>query len=204
LSGAIAEMEEGRYEAAASFLKWGVNDGDLRCNYALGLLTLEGRGTERDAEVASYLLREAAVAGLPEAQTILGLLYASGEGVEKDAEMAAEWYRKAAKGGDAIGQAAFGAALFLGVGVPTDKVRGYKWTILATDQEPEGAYSNLEAMEARLTPGERIRAYSMADGFKSRSMPEEGRAEMDRTARIFQEEIKSRLRSCAHKTNCWN
>jgi len=196
-------MEGGRHDGAAAYLRRGASDGDLRCIYALGMLTLEGKGTERDATRASDLLRKAASAGLPEAQTVLGLLYASGEGVEKDVAMAAEWYRKAAKGGDPLGQAAFGAVLFLGVGVPMDRVRGYKWTILSTDQEPEGAYSNPEAMEARLTPGERIRAYSMADGFKPRSMPEEGQLEMERTARIFQEEIKSRLRSCAHKTECW-
>jgi TPR repeat protein len=203
LSLAVAEMEGGRYDGAAAYLRRGASDGDLRCTYALGMLTLEGKGTQRDATLASDLLREAAMAGLPEAQTVLGLLYASGEGVEKDAVMAAEWYRKAARGGDPLGQAAYGAVLFLGVGVQMDRVRGYKWTILSTDREPEGAYSNPEAMEARLTPEERIRAYSMADGFTPRSMPEEGHREMERKARIFREEIKSRLRSCAHKSNCW-
>jgi TPR repeat protein len=199
---AIAEMEGGRYEGAATYLRRGVTDGDLRCNFALGMLTLEGKGTERDATLASNLLRKAARAGLPAAQATLGLLYASGEGVEKDVAMAAEWYRKAAKGGDPMGQAAFGAVLFLGVGTSMDKVRGYMWTILAAEQDHEGAYWNLEAMEARLTQAQRLKAYSMADRFKPRSMPEAGRFEEKSRISLFQRDIKVRLGGCPHKTEC--
>jgi TPR repeat protein len=199
---AISEMEGERYNAAATYLRRGVSQGDLRCSFVLGLLTLEGMGTERDATLASDLLREAARAGLPAAQATLGLLYASGEGVEEDVEMAAQWYRKAAKGGDPMGQAAFGAVLFLGVGTPKDKVRGYKWTILAADQDHEGAYWNLAAMEARLTLSERLKAHAMADRFKPRSMPESGRFERKSEIRQFQRTIKARLDRCPHKTEC--
>jgi TPR repeat protein len=203
LSLALAEMEGGCYEGAATYLRRGVSDGDLRCNYALGMLALEGKGTERDATLASNLLRKAARAGLPAAQSTLGLLYASGEGVEKDDAMAAEWYRKAAKGGDPMGQAALGAVLFLGVGPSMDKVRGYMWTILAADQDHEGAYWNLGAMEARMTLEERLKAHSMADRFKPRSMPEAGRFEAKRTVSLFQRDMKVRLGGCPHKTECW-
>jgi hypothetical protein len=199
---AISEMEGGRYDAAATYLRRGVSDGDLRCNFVLGLLTLEGKGAERDATLASDLLRKAARAGLPSAQATLGLLYASGEGVEKDVEMAAQWYQKAAMGGDPMGQAAFGAVRFLGVGISMDKVRGYKWTILAADQDHEGAYWNLAAMEARMTLEERLKAHSMADRFKPRSMPESGRFAKKREIRQFQRTIKARLDSCPHKTEC--
>jgi TPR repeat protein len=203
VSLAIAEMEGGRYEGAATYLRQGVSDGDLRCNYALGMLTLEGKGTERDATLASSLLRKAARAGLPAAQATLGLLYASGEGVEKDVGMAAEWYRKAARGGDPMGQAARGAVVFLGVGTPKDEVRGYMWTILAADQDHQGAYWNLSAMEARLTLEQRLKAHSMADRFKPRSMPEAGRFEEKSSISRFQRDIKQRLDGCYQKSKCW-
>lgn len=202
LSFAIAEMERDRYERATAYLRLGANDGDLRCSYVLGLLTLEGKGTERDTALAADLLRKAARAGLPSAQATLGLLYASGEGVEKDEEMAAEWYRKAARGGDPMGQAARGAVEFLGVGTPKNEVRGYMWTILAAEQDHDGAYWNLEAMASRLTPAQRLRAYAMADAFTPRSMPEEGRFERKSIVSHFQRAIKARLDGCVQKSKC--
>jgi hypothetical protein len=153
LSLAVAEMEGGRYDGAAAYLRRGASDGDLRCTYALGMLTLEGKGTQRDATLASDLLREAAMAGLPEAQTVLGLLYASGEGVEKDAVMAAEWYRKAARGGDPLGQAAYGAVLFLGVGV----------------QRGDGSQADARRADQGVLDGGRVHAAVDAGGGASRN-----------------------------------
>jgi hypothetical protein len=46
---AILEMKGERYDAAATSLRRGVSDGDLRCSFVLGLLTLEGKGTVRAA-----------------------------------------------------------------------------------------------------------------------------------------------------------
>ena len=203
LSLAVAEMEEGRYQDAATSLRQGVSDGDQRCAFVLGMLTLEGKGTERDPTLASELLGEAADAGLPAAQSTLGLLYASGDGVEKDLVAAAKWYRKAAEFGDPMGQAALGAALFLGVGVPMDQVKGYMWTKLAAAQEYEGARSNLAAMESELTNAQQRKARIMAGTFEPRPMPVAGRSDMDRTIYIFQRDIKDKLRGCAHKSECW-
>jgi hypothetical protein len=200
---AAFEMEGERYEAATSHLRRGDSDGDLRCSYALGMLTLEGRGTERDPALAVDFLRKAAREGLPPAQATLGLLYASGVGVEKDEAMAAHWYREAARGGDAMGQAARGAVVFLGVGTRKDKVKGYMWTVLAAEQEHEGAYWNLAAMEARMTSAERVQAHFLADSFKPRSMPDAGRFHEETVIDIFQRDMKERFRICRGRPKCF-
>ena len=100
---ASKSIEEEDFESAVQFLEKGSSEGDERCDYYLATLILSGQlSDERDPATAVVSLRNAANAGIPQAQSDLGQLYELGEGVERDSTEAAEWYREAAAGGEPI------------------------------------------------------------------------------------------------------
>ena len=165
-SRASKKIEAEKFEQAARLLERCSDDGDPRCDYLLGRLSLVGEGVEPDAAVAAIRFRTAADAGIPAAQSNLGLLSATGHGVEQDAPQAAALYRQAASGGDPLGQAALGAACYLGEGVPQDKVEGYAWTSLAAAQGNEKARAFLVAMEEELTEEQLELARSQIDDLR--------------------------------------
>jgi TPR repeat protein len=172
VSKASKGIESGRPQEALGSLKKGARNGDERCKFILGMWSLAGTGMKPDAKSASRWLREAAVEGLPMAQSRLGLLYASGWGVEEDAKQAADWYRAAAHYGDPLGQAALGAATFLGDGVPEDRVEGFMWTSLAAAQGDEKASAHLPAMEAAMTTDEIEQAKREVEEFRPKKRSE--------------------------------
>jgi hypothetical protein len=167
---ATQRVEAGDADAAVRTMKKGAHEGDIRCQYVLGMWALAGTHLERDAKVAADWLTHAATRGLPIAQSNLGLLYADGLGVERDASRAAEWYRKAASHGEPLGQAALGAAYFTGSGVPRDRVEAYTWTSLAAAQGYPKALDNLAAMERELSEQEIDLARARAEAFIPRKL----------------------------------
>ena len=58
-----------------------------------------GRGVEKDDNLAVQWYRKAAEQGHASGQTDLGFLYETGRGVRIDRNIAAKWYRKAAEQG---------------------------------------------------------------------------------------------------------
>ena len=71
-----------------------------RAAFRLGLLYQDGRGIGQDQKLAVHWYRDAAEAGLPEAQFNLGYLYKRGLGLKADGVQAAVWYRRAASQGE--------------------------------------------------------------------------------------------------------
>jgi TPR repeat protein len=96
-------------------------------------------GVKRDPEKAVSLLKDAAEAGLPRAETMLGLCYAEGEGVEANPAAALGWYRKAAAHGDTTAAELLGTAYAAGSGIDQDLVEAYMWFTLAGNHGDEGA-----------------------------------------------------------------
>ena len=74
-----------------------------RAAFRLGLLYQDGRGIGRDHKLAVHWYRDAAEAGLPEAQFNLGYLYERGLGLRADGVQAAQ----AAKQSLEAGQSSF-------------------------------------------------------------------------------------------------
>ncbi len=173
---ASKKLDAGDFEQAARLLVECSREGDIRCDYLLGRLTLAGKGVERDAVSAAARLETAANAGLPAAQSNLGLLYASGQGVEQNLALAAELHREAAESGDTIGQAALGAAYFLGEGVPKDLVQGYVWTGLAAARDNEKARAFLPVMEKEMTGNQLDEARTQIDQFRPQKKRRRSRA----------------------------
>ena len=71
----------------------------LEAIYYLGLCYLNGRGVEKDAEVAVSYFAQAAECWVREAQYELGNCYQHGFGIAQDKQLAREWYGKAAEQG---------------------------------------------------------------------------------------------------------
>ena len=68
-----------------------------RAAFRLGLLYQDGRGIGQNHKLAVHWYRDAAEAGLPEAQMLIwGYLYERGLGLKADGVQAAVWYRRAA------------------------------------------------------------------------------------------------------------
>jgi|GEM_PF-1265524 len=120
IAGAQA-MARGDYVQAVKQLSTAAKAGDAQAQLDLGLLILEGKGTNRDPAQAAKWLRQAADKGLAEAQYQLGLLLDDGRGVEKNKAEAAEWFRKAAQSGDIDASSALAEMYLTGDGVPKDE-----------------------------------------------------------------------------------
>ena len=144
LERATDRIKNGDDAAAVEAVKRGARLGDVRCKFILGMWSLSGAKAEQNPNEGLRLLRDAARAGLPIAQSSLGLLYASGLVVELDEEKAARLYRKAAEYGDPLGQTALALASFRGVGVQQDRIDAYQWMSLAAAQGQEDARAYLD------------------------------------------------------------
>ncbi len=125
---ASKSIEAEEFDSAVRYLEKGASEGDERCDYFLATLMLSGElGGERDPETGSRWLRNAANAGLPDAQSDLGELYERGDGVERNPARAAEWYRKAADAGLPVAQAHLGLLYAAGLGLEEDPVLAAQW-----------------------------------------------------------------------------
>lgn len=116
---------------------------DARCQYILGMLHEDGRGTPVNFKAAAVWYRKAAEQGYPPAQYFLGLSYANGRGVPKDEGQAVAWYRKAAEQGYAKAQFDLGVSYDKGQGVPKNEVEALGWYTKAADQGHAGALYSL-------------------------------------------------------------
>lgn len=99
-------------------------------------------------------LQAAAKQGDLSAQYEVGARYAVGEGVTQNSVTAAHWFTMAAKKGYAPAQGMLGACYWSGRGVPKDLKQAYFWSVLARDGNDEISKDRVDALVARLTPGE--------------------------------------------------
>ncbi|MDY6991287.1 MAG: tetratricopeptide repeat protein, partial [Pseudomonadota bacterium] len=78
--------------------------GDSTAQANLGVLYLEGRGVQANAQKAAQWFHQAAQQGHTLAQYNLGVLYRQGRGVTQDDQQALKWFRKAAGQGYHLAQ----------------------------------------------------------------------------------------------------
>eukprot|EP00985_Skeletonema_marinoi_P029504 scaffold28035_cov211-Skeletonema_marinoi.AAC.7 len=88
--------DEGDYGSACEYLTKAAGLGDAVAHYYLAVMYWEGKGVEKDEQMAVYHVEEAAIAGDPEARIILGAI----EWNEGSKERAMKHYIIAAKLGD--------------------------------------------------------------------------------------------------------
>lgn len=91
----VAEEDPARIKQGAMLLEAAAKQNNAEALYALGVMSVSGRGVPRsDAAAFDYMWR-AAEAGLPDAQYELALMYIDGKGTIKNPEAATSWARKA-------------------------------------------------------------------------------------------------------------
>ncbi len=148
-----ASVERGDYKTAfAQFTKL-AKEGDVRGEYTLGVMYINGKGVPKDGSKAEEWFRKAADRGFPEAQFNLGYMYDFGMGVPRDSSRALGWYRQAAEQGFAV--ARFNLALLYDDdregGLPKNLARAYMWATLAVAQD-DVYRESLMKLEKLITP----------------------------------------------------
>ena len=91
-SGAIFQVINWYQKAA--------ENGDIKAQYNIATLYINGEGIERNLEKALYWYQKAAENGDIDAQNNLATLYEDGNGIKKNLEKAFYWYQKAAENGN--------------------------------------------------------------------------------------------------------
>jgi len=86
----------------------------------LAMLTVEGKGIQRDYATARLLFEGAAAAGLSESLNQVGRLFELGLGAPRDYAQARFYYRKAIEAGNDSAYSRLGAMYVNGLGVPKD------------------------------------------------------------------------------------
>ncbi len=136
------------------------DEGDIRCQFYVGLMYYFGRGVTQDYAEASKWYRKAADQGHATAQHFLGIMYESGKGVTQDYTEAGKWYRKSADQGNDMDQCILGEMYENGKGVIQDHAEAAKWYRKAADQGYSHAQYHLGLMysEGRGVPQDYILA----------------------------------------------
>lgn len=100
--------------------------------YGLGMLMIEGKGIERNANEGAKLIFIAAQAGQIDAQFEIGVTFAEGKnGFERDYKKAVEWYSQAALMGHGSAQFQLASMYQFGQGVDNNPAEAYIWYSLA-------------------------------------------------------------------------
>lgn len=151
--GAISENNGATYE---SHLKnYEVNYRTAVMEHNLGLMYLNGHGTDKDLTKAFVWFDKAAKRGLPESKHNLGLMYANGYGVKKDTAKAYMWFHKAALLGNVKSMATLASFHIDELIGKKNLVLAHVWFDLAGKHGLEGAHKYRDNI-ALLLPQEHI------------------------------------------------
>ena len=117
--------------------------GDASAQLDLGLCYQEGKGVEKNYEIAVEYFKKAAAQGFVFAYCFLGLCYEIGRGVKQSDEIAFEYYKKAADRGNASAQKKLGDFYQTGRGVKQSDEIAFEYYKNAADQGNVSAQKNL-------------------------------------------------------------
>jgi hypothetical protein len=135
--------------------------GDVRAQYALGIIYDTGSGVPTDYTEGFKWFRLSAEGGYAPAQQKMGLMYLYGWQVGRDVAEAAHWYELAARQGHVGAQIQIAAMYARGRGVPKDLVVAYAWMNAAAGTGDTRALDRLPRLAARLTAAEIARAEAL-------------------------------------------
>lgn len=124
---------------------------DADAEYALGMMTHEGRGLARNAGQAFRLMERAAGRGHPEACNMLGYFFEHGLGTGADTDRALAWYRRGAEAGSARAQTNLGWFYEQGIALAKDPAQAANWYRKAAEQGLPAAQFNLARLVAEGT-----------------------------------------------------
>jgi TPR repeat protein len=156
----------GDYAKAVTLLGAGVERGDARAEFFLGVLYESGSGVPRSPSEAAKLYRMSADQGLATAQNNLGSLYADGEGVKQDLAEAMRLWLLAADQGLPVAQTNLAAFYAAGTAGPKDLVQAYKWSALAVAGGYQEASDILQAVTQAISPEELASAQRLVKAWR--------------------------------------
>ena len=142
----LEASQKGDFKTA--FKEWTplAEQGDVKAQYNLGLLYLNGDGARQDFQQAFSWFKKAAEQGDARAQYHIGRAYLLGEGVTKDLKQGFEWSLKAAEQGIAKAQHNVGLSYERGQGVTKDLKQAFSWYKKAAEQGYVGSQVLLSFM----------------------------------------------------------
>jgi TPR repeat protein len=120
---AAAAYARGEYVTAFKIIQPLAAQGDVRAQFSLGPMYLNGHGVSQDSPKADKWFRLSVAQGNAKAQAHLGALYGSGQGVPHDYATARQWYEHAAVQGYASAQNNLGVLYRDGHGLPQEDVK---------------------------------------------------------------------------------
>jgi TPR repeat protein len=127
LAEGLAAFAAQDFERARAELMPLAGRNDPIASYHLGLLFMDGQGSQIDTEAGIWWLTRAAENGHAGAQLRLASAYDVGEGVVQDYRSAARWMAEAAYGGKADAQYYLGQYYRIGRGVVQDDAQAFEW-----------------------------------------------------------------------------
>lgn len=163
-----ALVKNHQYAQALDYCEQLADKNDREGQYYLGMLYLQGLGTQPHQELAFKNLLRAAFNQHPQAQYQVAKLYTLGLGVERNETLSANWYQAAAKNG--VKEAILVSSLInrLGLGIPKNNQLAYDY------------YQ--QAMQHKI-PG--LQALTQASfDFQKGDQPEAGQQEFERAMNL--------------------
>jgi localization factor PodJL len=141
--------------------------GDAAALYEIAARAAEGRGMERDMNLALRLFERAAQAGLPTAQERLAQLYEKGVGIARDPRQAAFWYERAALGGNIRAMHNLASLLVSGATGKPDYAAALRWFGEAAEAGFQDSQFNMgilltRGIGARQDPAKAFQWFSLA------------------------------------------
>jgi hypothetical protein len=171
----------------------------MDANYRLGVLTVQGRGVDKDVLEGMRLLTRASEAGHTPAMVDLGVMHNNGIGVQVDFAKAAGWYKRAADVGSIAGMVSLGYLYQQGKGVEqNDGVAANLYRQAADLGSPHGIH-NLAAMFDRGKGVQRdperaaelvLQAIEMGNQFSYQQMTKNGHAWTPEFRRALQKKLR--------------
>lgn len=129
-------------------LKVKAQGGDASAQLALANAYFNGKGIQKNEDLAFKWYLAAAEHGNADAQTQVGYMYRNGVGVEQDKDLAANWYAKGAAQGNANARYNLAVAYYNGDGVGIDDQLSYAWFVLAKEAGDKLADEAVERAES--------------------------------------------------------
>jgi TPR repeat protein len=146
LADAKAAIGKGDFAKAAEIYQQAAQEGDVKAEYNLGLMYLNGDGVKQDNAEALKWFTASANGGFAEAQYRLGVIYFRDDIVPIDYAEAIKWYRAAASQGHVKSELDMGVIYYSGAVVDQDYAEAIKWYKLAASQGSTEAQFNLGSM----------------------------------------------------------
>ncbi len=142
----FTSYQEANYPAAIAMWQHLAQKGDVRSQYALGVMHELGQGVKHDYSTAAKWYTQAAEQGYAMARNNLAMLYESAQGVPQDFAIAKKYYLLAAKQGLPSAQYNYALMHYEGAGIKQNYTIARQWLTQAAEQGFASAQYNLGVM----------------------------------------------------------